>query len=67
MKPRVGPIQDIADSVGASSGVGFVLYDDKGLPCVTFGYLHRQAAQGAVRNITAALADAKSWHAALSP
>jgi hypothetical protein len=49
--------------------MGFALYDDKGLPCATFGYVDRQAAQGAVRNITAALADAKSdiWHAALSP
>jgi hypothetical protein len=60
MKPRAGPIQDITDDAGASGGVGFVLYDDKRLPCATFGYLDRQAAQGAVRNITAALADAKS-------
>jgi hypothetical protein len=44
MKPRAGPIQDITDNTGASGGVGFVLYDDKGLPCVTFGYLDRQAA-----------------------
>ena len=60
MKPRAGPIQDITDNAGASGGAGFVLYDDKGLPCATFGYLDRQATQGAVRNITAALADANS-------
>jgi hypothetical protein len=55
MKPRAGPIQDIA-----GGGVGFVLYDDKGLPVVTFVYPDHETAQGAAHHIAAALVEAMS-------
>ena len=39
MQWRVGNIEPIYDSQGMSTGKGFVLYDQDGQPCVTFGYL----------------------------
>ena len=39
MQWRVGDIEPVYDSQGVSTGKGFVLYDQNGQPCVTFGYL----------------------------
>jgi hypothetical protein len=44
MKWRVGSIQTVQDGVGGFSGTGFVLHDDNGRPCVTFGYLDQESA-----------------------
>jgi hypothetical protein len=60
MKPRAGPIQDITDNAGASGGVGLSCMTTKGcrVPHSAISTFKRH--KGAVRNITAALADAKS-------
>ena len=37
-KCKVGDVQSVDDGRGDFDGVGFVLYDQTGRPCVTFGY-----------------------------
>lgn len=37
-------MQLVADSFGGLSGSGFVLHDETGKPCVTFGYLTQKDA-----------------------
>jgi hypothetical protein len=38
MQWRVGNIEPVYDSRGMPAGTGFVLYDENGQACVTFGY-----------------------------
>ena len=52
-------------SVGSVSGVnfwgvGFVLYDETGKPCVTFGYFNESYAKAGHEHVVAALANAAS-------
>jgi hypothetical protein len=54
MKPKLSDIQTVSD------GVGFVLYDSKGLPCATFSYPDQTAAEDAAEDITEALTNVKS-------
>jgi hypothetical protein len=41
-------------------GVGFVLYDEMGKPCVTFGYSTEETAKAGREHIAAALANVVS-------
>ena len=52
-------------SVGSVSGenfwgVGFVLYDEIGKPCLTFGYFNESSAKAGREHVVAALANAAS-------
>ena len=52
-------------SVGSVSGenfwgVGFVLYDEIGKPCLTFGYFNESSARAGREHVVAALANAAS-------
>ena len=49
---RVGDLQTIP---GAMTMIGFVLYDETGQPCVTFGYGTHDEARLARRHVMAAL------------
>ena len=42
------------------SGSGFVLYDETGKPCVTFGYFNESYAKAGREHVEAALANAAS-------
>jgi len=53
---RVGPVQSV------TPGIGFVLYDETGKPCVTFGYLTEETAKAGREHIAAALANVVSVH-----
>ena len=57
-KWRVGPVQTV--SGGRFWGVGFVLYDEDGRPCVTFGYFNESHAKAGREHVLAALANAAS-------
>ena len=54
-KWRVGPVQTV--SGGSFWGSGFVLYDETGKPCVTFGYATEDNAKAGREHIAAALAN----------
>lgn len=56
-KWRVGPVQSV---FGEFSGSGFVLHDETGKPCVTFGYLTQKDAEAGREHLEEALANAKS-------
>ena len=51
---RVGPVQSV------TPGIGFVLYDETGKPCVTFGYFSESHAKAGREYVEAALANAAS-------
>ena len=53
-KWRVGPVQSV------TSGIGFVLYDETGKPCATFGYFNESFAKAAREHVVAALANVAS-------
>ena len=55
---RVGPVQSV------TPGIGFVLYDETGKPCVTFGYFSESHAKAGREYVEAALANAASVIAA---
>ena len=55
---RVGPVQTV--SGGSFWGSGFVLYDETGKPCVTFGYSTEETAEAGREHIAAALANVVS-------
>jgi len=55
---RVGPVQTV--SGGGFWGSGFVLYDETGKPCVTFGYFSESYAKAGREHVVAALANAAS-------
>jgi len=57
-KWRVGPVQTV--SGGSFWGSGFVLYDETGKPCVTFGYFNESYAKAGHEHVVAALANAAS-------
>ena len=59
---RVGPVQTV--SGGSFWGSGFVLYDENGKPCVTFGYFNESYAKVGREHVVAALANAASVIAA---
>ena len=59
---RVGPVQTV--SGGSFWGSGFVLYDETGKPCVTFGYFSESHAKAGRVYVEAALANAASVIAA---
>jgi hypothetical protein len=50
---RVGDLQPVQS--GAMSQIGFVLYDETGQPCVTFGYGTHDEARLARQYVVAAL------------
>ena len=59
-------------SVGSVSGenfwgVGFVLYDEIGKPCLTFGYFNESHAKAGREHVLAALANAASVTGARQP
>src|SRR6516165_5724335 len=59
-------------SVGSVSGenfwgVGFVLYDEIGKPCLTFGYFNESSAKAGREHVVAALANAASVTGARQP
>ena len=56
-KWRVGDIQSTQDDFAQFAGVGFVLYDQTGKPCVAFGYLDRANASAAHKHLKDALKD----------
>jgi hypothetical protein len=56
-KWRVGDIQSTQDDFAQFAGVGFVLYDQAGKPCVTFGYLDHANASAAHKHLKDALKD----------
>jgi hypothetical protein len=43
-KWRVGDLQPVQGTDPRASQIGFVLYDEMGQPCVTFGYLSEDEA-----------------------
>ena len=57
-KWRVGPVQTV--SGGSFWGSGFVLYDETGKPCVTFGYFNESYAKAGREHVVAALANVAS-------
>lgn len=62
---RVGQVQSVRDSIGGFSGSGFVLHDDNGRPCITFGYLSEADARDGARQMQALIAGAKEIMRAL--
>ena len=44
----------------AMTMIGFVLYDETGQPCVTFGYMSEQDARAGREHVEAALANVAS-------
>jgi hypothetical protein len=62
MKARVGEVQSITNNTGAKAGWGFVLFDEQGLPCATFGYLDEVTAKAARAHVDLALIEAKSLY-----
>ena len=52
-KWRVGPVQSVTPGI-------FVLYDETGKPCVTFGYSTEETAEAGREHIAAALANVVS-------
>ena len=60
-KWRVGDLQSVQGAhLRAMSQIGFVLYDETGQPCVTFGYLNHYEARLARRYVMAALIGAET-------
>jgi hypothetical protein len=59
-KWRVGPVQTMAGGSKGFSGHGFVLHDESGRPCVTFGYLTQKDADAGCEHLKEVLANAKS-------
>ena len=57
-KWRIGAVQTV--SGGSFWGSGFVLYDENGKPCVTFGYFNESYAKVGREHVVAALANAAS-------
>jgi hypothetical protein len=57
---RVGTLQPTSDRVGNPTGSGFVLYDETGQPCVTFGYGSEKDARVGREHVEAALANVAS-------
>jgi hypothetical protein len=55
---RVGEVQSVQD--GRFAGIGFVLYDEDGRPCVLFGFSNATAAAVAQRNLKDALKEVVS-------
>lgn len=55
---KVGQVQSVRDSIGGFAGSGFVLHDDKGSPCVTFGYLSEAEAREGARQMQTLVAGA---------
>ena len=51
---RVGPVQSV------TSGIGFLLYDETGKPCATFGYFNESFAKAGREHVVAALANVAS-------
>jgi len=62
MKARVGEVRSIRDNSGAEAGWGFILFDEQGLPCATFGYLDEVTAKAARTHVDLALIEAKSLY-----
>ncbi len=57
---KVEQVQSVSDSIGGFSGSGFVLHDDdKGRPCIAFGYLSEADARDGARQMQALIAGAK--------
>jgi hypothetical protein len=52
---HVGPVQLV------TPGIGFVLYDETGEPCVTFGYTTEETANAGREHIAVALANVVSF------
>jgi hypothetical protein len=61
---RVGEVQSITDNTGAEAGWGFILFDETGLPCATFGYLDEVTAKAARAHVDLALIEAQSLYCA---
>jgi hypothetical protein len=59
-KWRVGPVQTVVGGSEGFSGHGFVLHDEAGKPCVTFGYLTQKDAEVGCEHLQEVLANAKS-------
>jgi hypothetical protein len=57
---RVGTVEPTSDRIGNPTGSGFVLYDETGQPCVTFGYMSEQDARAGREHVEAALANVGS-------
>ena len=53
-KWRVGPVQSV------TPGISFVLYDETGKPCATFGYFNESFAKAGREHVVAALANVAS-------
>jgi cysteine sulfinate desulfinase/cysteine desulfurase-like protein len=53
-------VQPTSDRVGNPTGSGFVLYDETGQPCVTFGYASEKDARAGREHVEAALANVAS-------
>jgi hypothetical protein len=59
-KWRVGDLQPVQGA--AMSQIGFVLYDETGQPCVTFGYATHDEARLARQYVMAALIGVETVH-----
>ena len=57
-KWRVGPVGSVSGE--RFWGSGFVLYDETGEPCVTFGYFNESFAKAGREHVVAALANVAS-------
>ena len=55
---RIGPVGSVSGE--RFWGTGFVLYDETGKPCVTFGYFNESYANAGRAHVEAALANAAS-------
>jgi hypothetical protein len=59
-KWRVGPVRTAAGGSGEFSGHGFVLHDESGKSCLTFGYLTEKDAEAGREHLQEVLANATS-------
>ena len=57
-KWRVGPVGSVSGE--RFWGSGFVLYDETGKPCATFGYFNESYAKAGREHVVAALANVAS-------
>ena len=57
-KWRVGPVGSVSGK--RFWGCGFVLYDETGKPCATFGYFNESHAKAGREHVVAALANVAS-------
>jgi hypothetical protein len=56
---RVGPVQRVMDDHKHFAGSGFVLLDDNGRPCVTFGFTSEQDASTGAKKMSELIALSK--------